>query len=440
MKAVSLITDHCLISDSELHTTMQQIREEITRMKQACTIGYQDERASLNLPNDENMLEQVKQIVEEKKELHARYLIVVGIGGSNLGTIAVHEALHGRTYNEHDPPLKVLFADTVDPDLIDSIIRLITPVLKAGENIIINAVSKSGGTTETIANFEVLIDVLQRYRPDYAQYIVVTTDQGSPFWNLAKKKDFSILEIPKNVGGRYSVFSAVGLFPLGMLNVDLDALLHGARFMRDQCFQPNYEGNPAALSASLIYLHHTKGINIHDLFLFSTDFESIGKWYRQLMGESIGKEFTRDGTPVFTGITPTVSIGSTDLHSMAQLYLGGPYDKFTTFVRIDHPYTTVTLPDFPDYSPLVHNIQKSSLDRIMDAILKGVQSAYRKKNRPFMEVVLSDKSAETIGQFLQFKEMEMMFLGSLMNVNPFNQPNVEDYKVETKRILEESTK
>ena len=437
MKAFSLSKDHCLISEDELQQSMPMLQEELTAMKEATTADYQDERASINLPFDDTMLKQVKQVIEEKKALNPRYLIVVGIGGSNLGTIAVHEALHGRFYNEHDPHLKVVFADTVDPDLIVSIIERITPVLKAGENVIINAVSKSGGTTETIANFETLIDVIQQHNAKYEECIVVTTDKGSPFWDLAKEKGFSVLDIPKRVGGRYSVFSAVGLFPLGMLEVDLDALLQGARSMREQCLKPDFQVNPAALSASLIYLHHKKGINIHDLFLFSTDLESIGKWYRQLMGESIGKQYARDGSQVFIGITPTVSIGSTDLHSMAQLYLGGPFDKFTTFVRVASHQHKITLPDYSEYSHLVQHIQGSSMNRIMNAILIGVQQAYQKKGRAYMEIVLRDKSEESLGQFLQFKEMEMMYLGHLLNVNPFDQPNVEDYKIETKKILKQ---
>jgi glucose-6-phosphate isomerase len=122
---------------------------------------------------------------------------------------------------------------------------------------------------------------------------------------------------------------------------------------------------------------------------------------------------------------------------MAQLYLGGPHDKFTTFIRIDQPNKTMMLPDYPEYDALVHNIQNISLHQIMDAILQGVQNAFIKGNRPFMQIRLPDKSATSMGQLLQFKEMEMMYLGSLLHVNPFDQPNVESYKIETKKILEQ---
>jgi glucose-6-phosphate isomerase len=264
---------------------------------------------------------------------------------------------------------------------------------------------------------------------------VVTTDKDSKFWNFAQQKEFNVLEIPKKVGGRFSVFSSVGLFPLGMLGINIEQLINGAQLMKEKCLSHDLNHNPAALSASLIYQHKVNGKHIHDLFLFSTDLESIGKWYRQLMGESIGKEFNNKQNQVFEGITPTVSIGSIDLHSMAQLYLGGPYDKFTTFVRVKSRKEKITIPNNVDYSRLVTGIQGKSLHNIMDAILLGVQRAFQKGKRPFVEIVLPNKSEFYVGQLLQMKMMEMMYLGYLLDVNPFDQPNVESYKIETKKIL-----
>jgi glucose-6-phosphate isomerase len=436
MREIEFLYSDSLISNNELDQLEKRLQSEIEQMNFAVNRGYDDDRASINLPDDKENLEKVKSYIKNKQELNPKYLIVVGIGGSNLGTIAVQETIFGKLYNQTNPKLKVLYADTVDSDQINDIISIVEPVLKDGDNIIVNCISKSGGTTETIANFEVLVDVLKKYKSDFEKYVVVATDKDSKFWDFAMRKGFDVLEIPKKVGGRYSVFSAVGLFPLGMLGIDIDHLLKGANLMKDKCLNKNLKNNPAALNASLIYQHKLNGITIHDLFLFSSDLESIGKWYRQLMGESIGKEFNKDNKKVLEGITPTVSIGSTDLHSMAQLYLGGPYDKFTTFVRVENNKEVVNIPKNEEYSKLVKGIQGKSLSVVMDAILTGVQRAFKNGKRPFVEIVLPDKSAYTIGQFLQFKEMEMMYLGFLLNVNPFDQPNVELYKIETKKILE----
>ena len=135
-------------------------------------------------------------------------------------------------------------------------------------------------------------------------------------------------------------------------------------------------------------------------------------------------------------MTPTVSIGSTDLHSMAQLYLGGPHDKFTMFVEVDSPRQQVPIPNRSEFAALVKGLQGRLLSDVMHAILEGTRIAFRKAQRPFMSILLQNKSEYCIGQFLQFKMMEVMYLGYLMDVNPFDQPHVELYKAETRRILE----
>ncbi len=148
-------------------------------MNKAVNLQYEDDRASINLPDDKQALKKVKTLIDEKKKLKPRYLVVIGIGGSNLGTMAVQEAVLGKLYNQLNPDIKVLYADTVDSDLINDIIKIIEPILKKGENIIINGVSKSGGTTETIANFEILVEMLKKYKKDYEKYVIVTSDKNS---------------------------------------------------------------------------------------------------------------------------------------------------------------------------------------------------------------------------------------------------------------------
>jgi len=424
-----------LFSQSEILATTEKLKPEIRNLANSISKGYEDDNASINLPDDKDMLSKVKQITNEKWQLKPEYLIVIGIGGSNLGTIAVQEAVLGKLYNQQNPAMKVLYADTVDTELIDAIVKIAESALAKGGNIILDVVSKWGTTTETMANFTVLVDLLRRHRNEYAKYIVATCDKGSKLWRLALKEGWSLLEIPEKVGGRYSVFSPVGLFPLGLLGTDLGRLLEGARSMRDSCVNTDVEKNPAAIAASIQYLHYKCGRNISDLFLFSNDLESVGKWFRQLMAESLGKEYNKKGGKVNCGITPTVSIGSTDLHSMAQLYLGGPYDKFTTFVGVEKSNLRIDVPDLKGYSKLVSAIQGKSLDEIMDAILEGTKRTFRKDRRPFVEITLPDKSEYSIGQFLQFKMMETIYLAYLLDVNPYDQPNVEGYKEETRKML-----
>jgi len=424
-----------LIPSEQIKPLEARLISEIKKINQATKNGYEDVRASINLSVDAETVQQVLTVVNRKKMLNPNYIVVIGIGGSNLGTVAVFEAVLGKKHNQKHQWKNMLFADTVDADLLNDIKEIVEPVLKNNGNILLNVVSKSGSTTETIANFEVLMSLLERYVENPEDFVVVTTDHDSKLWHLAKKEGYDVLEIPKNVGGRFSVFSAVGLFPLAMIGINIIALLEGAKMMRSHCLTEGIEHNPAAQAAAISFLQYSDNKNIHDLFLFSDDLESVGKWYRQLFAESLGKEFDINGEQVFTGFTPTFSIGSTDLHSMAQLYLGGPYDKLTTFVQVKNNKQKINLPNLKECDELVHGIQGKNLQEIMNAIYEGVKTAFVKGNRPFMEVMLPDKSEESIGQFLQFQMMQVMLLGSLLQVNPFDQPNVEAYKKETRRLL-----
>ena len=438
MDLIDFNDNNCLVSKKDLAIIFEKLKNEIINIKDSLDHEYEDKYGSINLPNDYDMVKKIKNLIEIKKKLNPKYIIVIGIGGSNLGTLAIQEALLGKYYNLKDSNIKIFYADTVDSDQLNDIIDIIEPALKKGEKILINCISKSGGTTETISNFEIFIDIIKKYIKEYKKYIIVTTDEDSKFWRFAKEKGFDVLGIPKNVCGRYSIFSSVSLFPLGLIGLNIDKILEGALAMRDICLSLDIDKNIASRSACYIYKYYKMGFNIHDLFLFSPDFESIGKWYRQLIGESIGKEYNKDNKQIFCGITPTVSIGSTDLHSMAQLYLGGPYDKFTTFIRINKNKSTLKLPNFDEYSTLVNNIQQKKISEIMDAIFYGTKKSYQKGKRPFLEIVFPDKYESSIGQFLQYKMIEIMYLGFLLNVNPFDQPNVEDYKNETKSVLEKN--
>ncbi len=394
--------------------------EEMQRIK-----DFSKPFCSINLPSEKILLKKTKEMIKEKLKLKPKLLVVIGIGGSNLGTMAVQEAILGKDYNLMNPKIKVIYLDAIDPDAFTRYKRLIEYFLSQKEKVLVNVISKSGTTTETIANFEAVLSLLKKYDKNYSNSIVITTDKGSKLWKYGLKEKYSLLEVPGNVGGRYSVLSAVGLFPLGILGVPIIQLLEGAKSMKERCLQVN-EKNPAAVSASIQFYHYNKNKKISDLFLFASDLESLGKWNRQLIAESLGKKKK--------GITPTTSIGPIDLHSMAQLYLSGPSDKFTSFVRVKNFNEQVKVPINEDFS-FIKEIQGKSFKRITDAILDGTKIAYQKAKKPFIEITLEQKDAYSIGQFLQFKMFETMFLAKLMNVNAFDQPDVEKYKIETRKLL-----
>ena len=429
MKQIKFSWQHSGVAQDKIQAIKERLKPECERVRAAWGAGYKDEYASLSLPSDDELLATVQETVAQKRQLKPAALVIIGMGGSSLGTRAVYQALRGSVA----PP--VYFVDTLDSWYCTQIYKICEAVLQAGEEILITVISKSGTTTETIANAQLFMGLLAEHNKPYQQYVVAITDEDSPLWNVAQKHAMSCLPVPKLVGGRYSVFSAVGLFPLGMMGFDLAALRDGAQSMKESCSGANLMNNPAAMSAAILYEQYLAGFVIHDTFLFSRPLHGIADGCRQLVGESLGKADNRQGKRVSVGITPTVSVGPEDLHSVAQLYLGGPYNRITSFLSAPQEGALAVTADNP-FDELVPMIRGKSFAEIMDAIERGTQKAYEHDKRPFMTIVLPELSAYTIGQFMQLKMVEIMYLGFLFDINPFDQPQVELYKKETREILD----
>lgn len=393
---------------------------------------YSQPFGSVALPDDAQTQEVVQQMVDDLVTDELKYVVDIGIGGSNLGAKAVYDALFGfKDVLEPARFPKMLFADTNDPEGLSALVTFLKQSVTKPEQVVVNVISKSGGTTETITNAELVLAALSEV--GVKDRIVVTTEKTSPMGQATTRLGLRFLPHP-NVGGRYSIFSTVGLFPLACIGVDIQKLRHGATAVRELCLSSDDATNPSLQSAAALYALLQKGFVIHDLFFFHGELESLGKWYRQLMGESVGKEHDLEGKQVFAGMTPTVSIGSTDLHSMAQLYMGGPRNKVTTFISSTKSNPIQTPASFL-FEGLVPHITARPVSEIMSAILEGTKIAYEKQGLPFMTITFDAVDEESIGAFMQMKMIEMMLLARLMNVNAFDQPHVELYKVEMKKIL-----
>jgi glucose-6-phosphate isomerase len=424
------------VTYQELVAVASVLEPEIVTVRESLQKKYETDYASCALPGDAELLERVQAVVQEKQRLNPSALVVVGIGGSITGTKAVLEALYGQYYNEHQPACKVYFIDTFDTDASYDISLLVEQLLQKEKTVLVNIVSKSGTTLETQANAALFVELIKKYRPiDYKECVVITTDHESILWRSAQRDGFTCLEIPHKVGGRFSVLSAVGLFPLGLIGVDLVQLRAGAAAMLAECVRTDVEHNPAALSATLLDLHYYRGAGIHDTFLFSKDLEALGNWYRQLMAESLGKMYDRSGGLVRVGMLPTVSIGSTDLHSVGQLYLAGPQNRFTTFVTIDNNRSNLSVP-CTAMLPQEDSLSEHMFIDLMSACAQGTMIAYQKQELPFAHIVMPEKSAWHVGQFLQMKMIEILYFGYLLEVNPFDQPQVELYKQEMRKLLD----
>jgi glucose-6-phosphate isomerase len=331
---------------------------------------FSDNESFINLPFSEDSMSQVFNVRKLLGEEKVKQVVVIGIGGSIKGTQAVYHALPKKK------AVSMTFMEDIDAPL---------PEIKLSpEAVVVNVVSKSGSTIET--NF-LKNSLLQKY-PELASR-VVTTSSKEP-GNLG-------LYIPEAVGGRYSVFSTVGLFPLSLAGLDVFKLLEGAMLARKVCLENHILLNPALTSAVVQYLQVRKGKNISVSFYFHSQLGYLGEWWTQLVAESLGKSGK--------GVTPMTSFGTRDLHSTLQLYLDGPKDKYTEFV----------------YAPY-------SLSKEVYIILGGVLKSYDSRQLPYGEFTLKSLDEYSLGYYMQCKMMEIMFLAQLLQVNAFDQPAVEDYK------------
>ncbi len=395
-------------------------------------ISYHIPESSLHLPHDETLLAHVQAALARLDVAAVRQIFLVGIGGSNLGTLAVAEALRGRISIPDE--IELINLDTVSARDILALQARYPDGLSA-ESYVIFVVSKSGTTTETIANIDLLLACGITTPEAALQRTVCITDGQSPLAQLAEAHHVATLPIPTSVGGRYSVFSPVGLAPLQVLGIDTDELLRGAREIQPYCLHQDIPHNPAALSAVHQFVQFQQGLTVHDLFCFAPELESLGKWYRQLLGESIGKRENIYGEVVQVGLVPTVSIGSTDLHSMGQMYLGGNPVVLTTFLSVATAPAEFTVPTAGYFTSAVPMVADRTTSEIMTAIKEGTIAAYQELDRPFMEMELEALSAYELGAWMQCKMMEMMYLGALFAVSPFDQPAVENYKAHTRDYL-----
>ena len=410
------------------NTSMSLLKDELARIQDALEKGYETPYGALNTVSDAEALSSVHQLVEKLQKLNPSLLVLAGIGGSNMGTLAVLHALGKKN------ALDFLCADTIDERYTSSLLAQFRHVLSEGHKVVLCIVTKSGTTPETIINGALFLEILKEFHPrDYHHYVVVISDKGSPLSMIAEKENYAFLEIPKQVGGRFSVFTPVGLFPLMMLGIDVKGLRKGAARALRSCLDTSLEVNETAQNALSLYAHYKEGYTVHNLFAFSPYLVLLAHWYKQLIGESLGKRESTQGKLVEVGFTPVVSLGTTDLHSVTQLYLAGPRTMFTSFLFFEDESSDLIIPS--NYvSSLVLGMSQRSLTEVKSAIVQGTINAYKKQKRPSLVIGL-EQTAESLGGFLVQKMVETMLLGRLFDINAFDQPAVELYKEETREIL-----
>lgn len=357
-------------------------------------------------------------------------VLVLGIGGSALGAIAVHAALHSPTYNLLDarerggPRLFVL--DNVDPTLVGSALEF--AAAQGGlERTLVVVVSKSGETAETAAQFliarRMLIDALGDRHSD--NIVAVTDPAKGTLRALCDREGYATLPAPEGVGGRFSVLSPVGLFPLALVGVDVEGLLDGAGEMDARCREERLSRNPAAtLATLLVRLGLDRGKRTHALMAYSNALLPLADWFRQLWAESLGKRVNLAGEEIFAGFTPVKALGATDQHSQAQLYREGPNDKVIGFLEAETHAREAAIPTGAGIEALAY-LEGSSLGSLLAAEKRATEYALVASERPNFTIRFPRIDAHHVGAFIQLWQVATAYAGRMLGVDAYNQPAVE---------------
>ncbi len=369
--------------------------------KEKSSIGY------YSLPSEDisNIIEFEKSISNEIKNI-----IVIGIGGSSLGARAVYEFIKPTKELKRE----LFFFESTDPINIKATLKNIN--LKKSLIIVI---SKSGTTIETIALFKYFYSL----QNDLSKYIFIT-DINSKLDKLAKELKVKTFYIPKNVGGRFSVLSSVGLIPLAFAGVDIKLLLDGAKKIKISFFEDGYIKD-ILLKKAIFYAKKHNEYNINVIFAYSEAMEFFIKWYIQLWGESLGK---RQECSIFNvGVTPIGLIGPKDQHSFLQLLMQGNRDKTVTFIKIKEKEKNLLIPDisfsFLEELDIINNISFNDLINMQCDSTK--EALLNEKEIPIDEIILTKANEDSIGQLIFYYELLTSLVGRLINVNTYNQPGVE---------------
>lgn len=406
---------------SALNVTSAQIHAGLVRRRRAGELPFYD------LPY---RIEEAKEIKTAAKRIRENFstMVVLGIGGSALGTTALFSALRHTLHNSLPAGkrngVRLVMLDNIDPDWLSETLS----TLKLGETVF-NVISKSGATAETSAQFLIALDILKKkFGPkSWRKHVIITTDaRKGTLRPIAEEFRLRTFAVPDGVGGRFTAFTPVSLLPAASAGIDIMELLEGAARMDTRCLEPDITKNPAYLFASLHYLLDTmRAKKMTVMMPYSNKLYYVADWFRQLWAESLGKARDVDGAPVHVGQTPIKALGATDQHSQVQLYVEGPFDKVVTFLDVERFGNEVPIPrEFPN-TPELDYLSGHTLNELIAVERRGTEYALTKNRRPNLTITLPAVTPHCVGQLLYMLEVATAFAGGLYRINAFDQPGVE---------------
>jgi glucose-6-phosphate isomerase len=363
--------------------------------------------------------------------------VVIGIGGSALGPLSLMTALRNSFWNELPASkrngMRTYFTDNVDPDWTKELMEMIDP-----KQTLFLVVTKSGSTSETITTFFILQKFLIEAvgEAEYKKHLCFVTDpKKSILREIADKENIRWFPIEPLVGGRFSVLTPVGILPAALMGIDVDKLLAGAAEMDKWASSPELDKNPAYLYAVLQYLAYQSGAPISVLMPYSNKLSRLADWYVQLWAESLGKKFTLDGNIHYQGPTPLKAVGATDQHSQVQLFKEGPYDKIVTFIRVKDFDCDLEIPRLYGEYKGINYLSGHTMNELIDSEQKATEAALSKEGRPSITITVPKVDEFTMGQLIFMFEVATVFSGYLYQLDPLDQPGVEEGKNFTYGLL-----
>lgn len=416
------------ISEQDIALIQAQIDDAEAAMKVKRTNGKMDWR---DLPyNQAEVVADINSYVQEVKDQFETF-VLLGIGGSALGPIAVQQAINHPFYNElprekRNGYPKFYVADNIDPEKLVTLFDVID--LKTS---LFNVVSKSGSTSETMSQFMIIKEMLEKELgvEEAKKHIVCTTDaKGGSLRPIVEQEGYKSFIIPAGVGGRFSELTPVGLLPAAFCGVDIEELLAGAAYMDELCQVEDTFQNQAHMYAILQYIAMQQGKNISIVMSYVDSLKFVADWYSQLWAESLGKKFDNQGKVVRTGQTPVKALGATDQHSQVQLYAEGPQDKVILFLGVDQYKTEITIPKTYQDVPNLGFLGGATHNKLISTEQMATEYALIKGEQTNMTLTVPEVNEFTLGQILYLFEVATGFAGELLNINAFDQPGVEEGK------------
>jgi glucose-6-phosphate isomerase len=370
------------------------------------------------LPYQEDALATTKALAAEVRA-ECETLVVLGIGGWSLGTKTLLGAL--------ETTRRIVVADNIDPSTFGALLDGLDLNRTA-----FNVISKSGDTAETMAQFLIVRDLLLRQlgAVEYTKHVVITTDaDAGALRQIVHDEGFRALDVPAGVGGRFSVLTAVGLFPAAVAGIRVDDLLAGAAWMDSRCQDAKLWQSPAHLLAALLHLADTRHRqNIVALMPYADRLHPLAAWFAQLWAETLGKTETINGTPVHVGQTPLAAVGATDQHSLLQLFVEGPVDKVVIMLRVEDHGREIPIPAaYTDFDSIGY-LGGTGLGQLLNREQRATELALVQQQRPVITISLPQINPFTLGQLFYLFEVAAAFAAALYRVNPLDQPGVQASK------------